>query len=128
MTFQQRFVRLSGVCEAMAGAALIGGSPATKVGKYVVSKLLGAGSFAQVYHAAHEETGQEVALKAIRAASLTPKAVKNLELEIGILRKLRHPHIVSLLDVMVRAVQRYSGCVFHSSHLPGRRSLTTTCF
>ncbi len=55
-----------------------------------------------MYHAKDESSGQQVALKAIKTRSLTPKIIANLELEIKILKQLRHPHIVSLLDVMVR--------------------------
>jgi len=86
----------------MAGLLTDQNGAGCQVGPYTVTRLLGAGSFASVYHAKDESTGQQVALKAIKTRSLTPKIISNLELEIKILKQLRHPHIVSLLDVMVR--------------------------
>jgi serine/threonine-protein kinase ULK/ATG1 len=112
----------------MADLSRLGNGSDCQVGPYTVTRLLGAGSFASVYYAKDQSTGQQVALKAIKTRSLTTKIISNLELEIKILKQLRHPHIVSLLDVMVSTISL--------QHLPpqaGTPSLTlcrnqsTTC-
>ena len=69
------------------------------VGDYVCSRCIGRGSFATVWKAKHRGTGQVVALKDVDRTKLSEKLEKNLELEIGIMRKLNHPHVVSLIDV-----------------------------
>mmetsp|Transcript_46299 Transcript_46299/g.75577 ORF Transcript_46299/g.75577 Transcript_46299/m.75577 type:complete len:655 (+) Transcript_46299:90-2054(+) len=68
------------------------------IGDYVISRKLGAGSFATVYRAQNRVTGLEVAVKAIAKEKLNRKLQENLESEISILKQLRHPNIVKLLD------------------------------
>ena len=77
-----------------------------KVGKYDVQKLLGKGATGTVYLAKDTFTGKEVALKTIE-----PEVFRDPEFgtvyrsqflnEASLAGKLRHPHIVNILDAVV---------------------------
>ena len=80
------------------------GYPQTKpfgsVGRYVIEQEIGKGSFAVVYRG-HlvSNISQHVAIKAISKQKLkNKKLLENLEVEISILRNIKHGHIVSLFD------------------------------
>lgn len=69
-------------------------------GKYVVEKEIGKGSFATVYRG-HVTTDPKshIAVKAVARSKLkNKKLLENLEIEIAILKKIKHPHIVGLID------------------------------
>src|SRR5574341_2634088 len=78
-----------------------------KVGKYDVQKLLGKGATGTVYLARDTFTGREVALKTIE-----PEVFRDPEFgtvyrsqflnEASLAGKLRHPHIVAILDAVVQ--------------------------
>lgn len=63
---------------------------------YDIRELIGAGGYAQVHAAYDRETGAKAAVKTIQKGS-EPDSF--LQREITILRKLRHPHIVNMLDI-----------------------------
>src|SRR5690349_15311544 len=77
-----------------------------KVGKYSIQKLLGKGATGTVYLARDTFTGREVALKTIE-----PEVFRDPEFgavyrsqflnEASLAGKLRHPHIVAILDAVV---------------------------
>jgi serine/threonine protein kinase len=77
-----------------------------QVGKYDVQKMLGKGATGTVYLATDTFTGKEVALKTIE-----PEVFRDPEFgtvyraqflnEASLAGKLRHPHIVSILDAVV---------------------------
>jgi eukaryotic-like serine/threonine-protein kinase len=77
-----------------------------KVGKYDIQKLLGKGATGTVYLAKDTFTGKEVALKTIE-----PEVFRDPEFgtvyrsqflnEASLAGKLRHPHIVNILDAVV---------------------------
>jgi serine/threonine protein kinase len=79
---------------------------ALQVGKYDVQRLLGKGATGTVYLARDTFTGKEVALKTIE-----PEVFRDPEFgtvyraqflnEASLAGKLRHPHIVSILDAVV---------------------------
>ncbi|KIY92718.1 cyclin-dependent kinase 7 [Monoraphidium neglectum] len=67
--------------------------------KYEKGVVLGHGTFGSVYKAVHKETGQVVAIKKINVgASNMGVDVTSLR-EIKLLKELRSPYIVRLLDV-----------------------------
>lgn len=69
-------------------------------GQYVIEKEIGKGSFAIVYraHPAYN-VNKHVAIKAVSRSKLkNKKLLENLEIEIAILKKIKHNHIVSLID------------------------------
>ncbi|KAJ0261873.1 CBL-interacting serine/threonine-protein kinase 11 [Hirschfeldia incana] len=72
-------------------------------GKYELGKLLGCGAFAKVYHARDLRTGQSVAIKILNKKKLllaNPALANNIKREISIMRRLSHPNIVKLHEVM----------------------------
>ncbi|KAI9484757.1 kinase-like domain-containing protein [Zychaea mexicana] len=68
------------------------------VGDYIISSKIGQGSFATVYKAQHKTTNKVVAIKSVLRSKLTKKLLENLESEISILKGIRHPHIVGLIE------------------------------
>jgi serine/threonine-protein kinase len=66
-------------------------------GKFRIEKELGSGAMGTVYKALFTETAQYVALKMINVALVgNEQALGRFEHEAAILKKLRHPNIVSL--------------------------------
>ena len=63
---------------------------------YVLSYSLAYG-----YYTWLQITGAEVAIKIVRKDRLNKKLAESLESEIAILKDIRHPNIVSLLDIQV---------------------------
>lgn len=77
-------------------------------GKYEVGKLLGYGAFAKVYHARNIRTGQSVAIKAVsKHKVIKGDLTANVKREISIMRRLRHPHIVRLHEVLATKSKVY---------------------
>lgn len=75
------------------GASLSGG-------RYVVTELLGEGGMAHVYVAHDRNLETDVAIKVPRRAFLNDDTfVRRFSAEVRSLVKLRHPHVVSVLDV-----------------------------
>jgi RhoGAP domain/Protein kinase domain len=66
---------------------------------YNVERELGTGAFAVVKVVRHRATGTEYAAKFIDKDQLASEDVKMLEREVAILRRLRHPNIISLKAV-----------------------------
>ncbi|KAK8556538.1 hypothetical protein V6N12_002937 [Hibiscus sabdariffa] len=80
----------------------------TLFGKYEVGKLLGCGAFAKVYHARNVRTGQSVAIKAVsKQKVLKGGFVEHVKREIAIMRRLRHPNIVKLIEVLATKTKVY---------------------
>ena len=71
------------------------------LGRYEVGKLLGHGTFAKVYHARNVKTNEGVAIKVIdKEKILKGGLIAHIKREISILRRVRHPNIVQLFEVM----------------------------
>jgi carbon catabolite-derepressing protein kinase len=82
----------TGAVASAAGTVLLG--------RYELGGLLGRGASAKVYLARDLRTGRSVAIKSFpnpRAASDRPVAI---EREAGILRRLRHRHVVRLHEIL----------------------------
>lgn len=71
-----------------------------RVKEYVLGEKLGSGAFAKVYEAVHEITLQKVAIKIISKKKLSKvqNGLENLKNEIAIMRELRHPNVLQLID------------------------------
>ncbi|XP_030648798.1 serine/threonine-protein kinase 36 [Chanos chanos] len=65
---------------------------------YHVLEMIGEGSFGRVYKGRKKFSGQVVALKFIPKTGRSEKELRSLKREIEIMRGLRHPNIVLLLD------------------------------
>ncbi|KAL8460684.1 hypothetical protein ACS0TY_031486 [Phlomoides rotata] len=71
------------------------------LGRFEIGKLLGHGTFAKVYHARNVKTGESVAIKVIdKEKILKVGLISHIKREISILRRVRHPNIVQLFEVM----------------------------
>lgn len=69
------------------------------IGIYSIGPEIGKGSFATVYKCTDNKTHHAVAIKSVVRSKLkSKKLVENLEIEISILKSMKHPHIVGLLD------------------------------
>lgn len=70
-----------------------------RIGNYEFGKEIGKGSFATVYKCVNVKTNQQVAIKSVVRSKLkSKKLIENLEIEVSILKNMKHPHIVGLLD------------------------------
>ncbi|KAG7010476.1 CBL-interacting serine/threonine-protein kinase 11, partial [Cucurbita argyrosperma subsp. argyrosperma] len=77
-------------------------------GRYELGKLLGCGAFAKVYHARDLHSGQSVAIKVISKKKINGSILMlNIKREITIMRHLRHPHIVKLLEILATKSKIY---------------------
>ncbi|KAL3639496.1 hypothetical protein CASFOL_017403 [Castilleja foliolosa] len=70
------------------------------VGDYMMGKQIGSGSFSTVWHARHRVHGNEVAIKEIVTSRLNPKLQESLKSEIFILKRINHPNIIGLHDMI----------------------------
>lgn len=70
------------------------------VGDYLVGRQIGSGSFSVVWHARHRVHGTEVAIKEIAMSRLNKKLQESLMSEIFILKRINHPHIIRLHDII----------------------------
>jgi serine/threonine protein kinase len=79
-----------------------------RIGKYEVKRLLGEGATGSVYLAADPFGQREVALKVMKKLPADAKAARQqlrfFQNEAALAGKLRHPHIVSILDAGVEEV------------------------
>ncbi|KAG0488705.1 hypothetical protein HPP92_007516 [Vanilla planifolia] len=70
-------------------------------GRYEIGRLLGIGAFAKVYHARHMTSGQSVAIKVIsKSKVLRGNLSGHVKREIAAMGRLRHPHIIHLIEVL----------------------------
>ncbi|KAK2393720.1 CBL-interacting serine/threonine-protein kinase 12 [Trifolium repens] len=78
------------------------------LGRFEIGKLLGHGTFAKVYYAKNIKTGEGVAIKVIdKEKILKGGLVAHIKREISILRRVRHPNIVQLFEVMATKTKIY---------------------
>lgn len=82
--------------------------PAPLLGRFEIGKLLGHGTFAKVYHAKNIKTNESVAIKVIdKEKILKGGLIAHIKREISILRRVRHPNIVQLFEVMATKAKIY---------------------
>jgi serine/threonine protein kinase len=77
----------------------------SRIGKYEIKRLLGEGATGSVYLAADPFGQRDVALKVMKKLPSDPEAARRhlrfFQNEAALAGKLRHPHIVSILDAGV---------------------------
>ncbi|XP_075516802.1 CBL-interacting serine/threonine-protein kinase 8-like isoform X1 [Primulina tabacum] len=79
-----------------------------KVGKYEVGRTIGEGTFAKVKFAQNTETGESVAMKVLdRSTIIKHKMVDQIKREISIMKRVRHPHVVRLHEVIASRTKIY---------------------
>jgi serine/threonine protein kinase len=87
-------------------AATLG--PGTRLGKYEIVRLLGAGGMGAVYEASHTEIGKRVAIKVLSPAiTAVPGARARFLREAQLTSRVRHPNIVDVTDMGSDAGQTY---------------------
>lgn len=69
------------------------------MGPFIVKNTLGEGGFSKVKRGVHEETGEQVALKILKAGALDESARKQVEREITALMRVEHPNVLRLRHV-----------------------------
>ncbi|KAE8699364.1 CBL-interacting protein kinase 12 [Hibiscus syriacus] len=78
------------------------------LGRYQLGKLLGHGTFAKVYYARNVKTDESVAIKVLdKEKILNGGLIAHIKREIFILRRVRHPNIVQLFEVMATKTKIY---------------------
>ncbi len=70
--------------------------PGTRIGRYEIRRVLGAGGMGTVYEAAQDNPRQLVALKVLRQGAVSRQAVARFRHEAEILGRLRHPNIAQV--------------------------------
>ena len=69
------------------------------LGKYQLERIIGRGGMSDVYRARHSSMGREVAVKVLhRHLSMDGAFVVRFQREASLMARLRHPHIVLVLD------------------------------
>ncbi|KAJ4787799.1 CBL-interacting Serine/Threonine-kinase [Rhynchospora pubera] len=82
--------------------------PGFLLGRYDLGRLLGHGAFAKVYHARTIATGESVAIKVLDKEKILKGGLgAHIKREITILRRVRHPNIVQLHEVMATKSKIY---------------------
>ncbi|VVB01061.1 unnamed protein product [Arabis nemorensis] len=77
-------------------------------GKYNIRNLLGSGAFAKVYQAEDlHNNGESVAIKVVQKKRLKDGLTAHVKREISVMRRLRHPHIVLLSEVLATKTKIY---------------------
>ncbi|CAG5104266.1 Similar to Sik3: Serine/threonine-protein kinase SIK3 (Mus musculus) [Cotesia congregata] len=71
-----------------------------RVGYYELEKTIGKGNFAVVKMATHVVTKSKVAIKIIDKTKLSEENLAKIFREVHIMKRLRHPHIIRLYQVM----------------------------
>ncbi|XP_059125810.1 cyclin-dependent kinase 3 isoform X1 [Peromyscus eremicus] len=87
---------------------------------------IGEGTYGVVYKAKNKETGQLVALKKIRLDVETEGVPSTAIREISLLKELKHPNIVKLLDVVHREKKLYLVFEFLTQDLKKHMDSTPT--
>jgi mitogen-activated protein kinase 1/3 len=67
---------------------------------YELVKLLGQGSYGQVASAVHKPTGKKVAIKKMDGVFEDDVDCKRILREVTLLRRLKHPYVVELFDII----------------------------
>jgi len=72
-----------------------------RVGDFIIGKTIGQGTFNKVKIARHVHSNEQVAIKLIDKQKIISEADhKRLAKELKILRKVRHPNIIQLYEIL----------------------------
>lgn len=77
----------------------------TAIGEYSLKKLLGKGSFGNVYLATNK-LGQLIAIKEIHSET-DSKSLQRIHNEISILKAIKHPNVINLYEVIQDSSDRF---------------------
>lgn len=99
--------------------ALVG----TRVGPFLVQRVLGAGGMGTVYAAEQDQPRRQVALKVLSLGLRSPAAVRRFQWEAEVLARLRHPGIAQVYAVGVHGDAGLDLPWFAMELVPGARDL-----
>uniref|UniRef100_A0A2M4CVL5 Serine/threonine-protein kinase ULK3 n=1 Tax=Anopheles darlingi TaxID=43151 RepID=A0A2M4CVL5_ANODA len=105
----------------------------TKITDFTLMERLGKGTYAVVYRAIKKTTKEVFAVKIMEKHKLSPSAIDNVVSEIGLLKRLKHPHIVEMRDFLwdqsnVYIVMEYCNAGNLSSYIKANKTLPeSTC-
>lgn len=72
-----------------------------RIGDFELRSTIGVGTFGEVKEGVHTPTGQRVAVKILEKKNIRERDdLKRIFREISILRKLRHPNVVALYELL----------------------------
>jgi len=74
--------------------------PARIEDKYDLGKVIGRGAFSEVKEGTRKQNGKKYAVKCISKKLIDKKELALLEREIDIMKKLQHPNIIQLMEVV----------------------------
>lgn len=74
-------------------------SSATRIGKYVLIRKIGDGSFGTVWHARNSDDGRDVAIKIFCRGGLDESEIAHLLRETRVTEQLSHPNIIKVHDI-----------------------------
>ncbi|CAD8080298.1 unnamed protein product [Paramecium sonneborni] len=81
---------------------------ANPLDNYIIEQSIGKGTFGKVYRGLHKPTQQFVAIKILEKSRIEQAAdFTRIQREIHILRKLRHPNIVQLYEILESETKIY---------------------
>eukprot|EP00954_Amorphochlora_amoebiformis_P010246 801445-Amorphochlora_amoeboformis.AAC.1 len=81
------------------------------IGEYLVRKRIGKGGFGSVYMVTSTKTGKTHAIKRISKKGTPESELESIEMEISLLKYLKHPNIVTYIDVISEPVSGYLNIV-----------------
>ena len=72
-----------------------------QIANYTITKTLGKGTFGKVRIATHNATGEKVAVKILEKELIRdPSDIERISREIKILKKVYHPFIITLYEIV----------------------------
>eukprot|EP00397_Hematodinium_sp_SG-2012_P003099 GEMP01003107.1.p1 GENE.GEMP01003107.1~~GEMP01003107.1.p1 ORF type:complete len:1003 (+),score=189.00 GEMP01003107.1:58-3066(+) len=76
------------------------------IGNYVLEQTIGEGMFGKVYLGIHSHTSEQVAIKIVDMNKVSGEWSKTrVAREIKIMKRIRHPHVIQMYEVMEREQQ-----------------------
>jgi len=102
-------MKSKGVSSGAGGSGSYGGTVSkTRVGRYVLGRTLGEGTFAKVKFAKNVDTGDHVAIKILdKEKVLKHKMINQIKREISTMKLIRHPNVIRLHEVMASKTKIY---------------------
>ncbi|KAH8294479.1 hypothetical protein KR018_011751 [Drosophila ironensis] len=91
---------VGGSVSGVGGKDLLKLKEPMRVGFYDIERTIGKGNFAVVKLARHRITKNEVAIKIIDKSQLDQTNLQKVYREVEIMKRLKHPHIIKLYQVM----------------------------
>lgn len=100
-----------------------------KIGPYILTDLLGCGSFSSVKRAMHQVTREIYACKIISKQRLTTSSTEeSFERELNVLMKINHPNVIKMFDWFSDTVNQYIILELFSVETVCHRIMSAGCF